>query len=66
MTWARHAGAATSNVRLTLARAAEQRHSALQNARATRIVACHAADVQDCVDLLEMLGLDARDGKRDR
>ena len=43
----------------------EQRHTAIQNARATRTVADHAVDVQDCVHLLAMLGLDARDGKRD-
>ena len=65
MTWARHAKSKTSNVRLVMARAVEQRHTAIQNARATRTVADHAADVEDCVHLLAMLGLDARDGKLD-
>ncbi len=46
------------------ARAVEQAHSAVQNARATRTVAGHATDATDCVHLLEMLGLDALDGKR--
>jgi hypothetical protein len=64
MALARHGGTDTSSVRLTHARAVEQRHSAIQNAQATRTVAGHAADVQDCLDLLAMLGLDARDGKR--
>jgi uncharacterized protein GlcG (DUF336 family) len=46
------------------ARAVEKAHSAVQNARATRTVADHATDASDCVQLLEMLGLDAHDGKR--
>lgn len=36
----------------------------VQNAKATRTVAEHATDATDCVQLLEMLGLDARGGKR--
>jgi hypothetical protein len=47
------------------ARAVEQLHSAVQNAAAARTVAGHAADAEDCGHLLAMLGLDARDGKRD-
>lgn len=31
--------------------------------RAVRSVAHHATDVDDCIDLLEMLGLAAKDGK---
>jgi hypothetical protein len=63
MTLARHAGAPPSS-RLTQARAVEQVHSAIQNARAARTVAGHAADADDCGRLLAMLGLDASDGKR--
>jgi hypothetical protein len=64
MTWARHAGPVMSNTRLTDLRAAEQDRMSIQNARAARTVADHAADVRDCADLLEMLGLDARDIRR--
>jgi hypothetical protein len=46
------------------AHAVEQAHSAVQNARAARTVAGHSADATDCGELLDMLGLDARDGKR--
>ena len=37
----------------------EDDHSAVQNARAARTVAGHAADVEDCMELLAMLGLEA-------
>ncbi|HEY3750937.1 MAG TPA: hypothetical protein VGL80_17245 [Pseudonocardiaceae bacterium] len=47
------------------AHAAERTHSAIQNARATRTVAGHAADAEDCGQLLAMLGLEASEGKRD-
>jgi hypothetical protein len=62
---ARHTTSDLDHGRLIRARAVEQAHSAVQNARAARTVAGHAADATDCVQLLEMLGLDARDGKRD-
>ena len=63
MTLARHASPPPPG-RLTQARAVEQIHSAIQNARATRTVAGHAADAEDCGRLLAMLGLEASEGKR--
>jgi hypothetical protein len=62
MTLARHASPSPPT-RITRARAAEDRHSAIQNARAARTVADHAAGVEDCSQLLAMLGLDATSGK---
>lgn len=61
---ARHTTSDPEQGRLVRAHAVEQAHSAVQNARAARTVAEHAADATDCGELLEMLGLDARDGKR--
>ena len=52
----------TRPTRMTVAKAVEDAHSAVQNARATRTVASHAADVEDCCQLLAMLGLEAVDG----
>lgn len=62
--YARHTTSDPEHGRIVRARAVEQAHSAVQNARATRTVAGHATDATDCVHLLEMLGLDAHDGKR--
>jgi hypothetical protein len=45
--------------RIMLAKAAEENHVAVQNARAARTVVSHAADVEDCHQLLAMLGLAA-------
>ncbi len=61
---ARHTTPDPEHGRIVRARAVEQAHSAVQNARATRTVADHATDATDCVRLLEMLGLDAHDGAR--
>jgi hypothetical protein len=61
---ARHTTTDPEHGRIVRARAVEQAHSAVQNAKATRTVAEHATDATDCVQLLEMLGLDARGGKR--
>jgi hypothetical protein len=36
-------------------------HYAVQNRKAARTVASHSADVQDCANLLAMLGLDTLD-----
>ncbi len=58
MTLARHASPSPST-RFTEAKQAEQHHSAVQNARAARTVASHSADVEDCCNLLAMLGLNA-------
>lgn len=65
MTLARHATPAPTDGRLTRARAVERIQIAVQNARAARTVAGNAADAEDCGRLLAMLGLDARDGKRE-
>ena len=62
MTLARHASPPPPT-RITQARAAEGRHSAIQNGLAARTVADHATGVEDCSQLLEMLGLDAASGK---
>jgi hypothetical protein len=50
-------------MRITRAKAVEDSHCAVQNARAARTVAGHAADAEDCSQLLAMLGLHATDGK---
>jgi hypothetical protein len=60
MTLARHVSLSPST-RITRARKAQEYHSAVQNARAARTVARHAADVEDCCRLLAMLGLAATD-----
>lgn len=52
------------SARITRAKAEQDSHSAVQNARAARTVASHAADVEDCGQLLAMLGLRATDGAR--
>jgi hypothetical protein len=62
MAFARHESPPPS-VRITQARAVEERHTAVQNARAVRTVADHATDVDDCCQLLAMLGLDAASSK---
>lgn len=62
MTLARHAGPTRSSALMSRAKAVEDQHSAVQNARATRTVASQAADAADCGELLAMLGLDAMDG----
>lgn len=62
MTLARHASPPPPR-RITQAKEDEERHSAIQNARAARTVAGHAADAEDCCQLLAMLGLDAAAGK---
>jgi hypothetical protein len=61
MTLARHVSSPPS-ARITRAKAAEENHSAVQNARAARTVASHAADAEDCGELLAMLGLDVTEG----
>lgn len=58
MTFARHSSPPRPTL-LTRARAVEADHLAVRNARAARTVAGHASDVEDCSQLLAMLGLDA-------
>lgn len=62
MSLARHASPLTPT-RLTRARAAQADHEAVRNARAARTVAGHASDVEDCCELLAMLGLDVTEAK---
>lgn len=66
MTWARQAGSTTTEEHGWFAevRANERNQTAAQSARAARTVAGHASDAVDCANLLDMLGLDASDGKR--
>ncbi|MCP3801401.1 hypothetical protein NLX83_19265 [Allokutzneria sp. A3M-2-11 16] len=64
MTWARHASPVVEHGRIAEARAVEKVHCEIQNGRAARTVAVHAADADDCRELLEMLGLAADEGKR--
>lgn len=66
MTWARRASPVPNNDRFSRERMIAKAHNDIQNSRAARIVASHADDVHDCADLLEMLGLNALDGKRSR
>jgi hypothetical protein len=61
MTLARH-GSPRPPMRVAQAKAAQELHSAEQNARAARTVAGHSADAEDCGRLLAMLGLDAGPG----
>jgi hypothetical protein len=61
MTWARHASPTLEQGRFAEARASERMHYAVQNRKAARTVASHSADVQDCANLLAMLGLDTLD-----
>ncbi|MDQ0380658.1 hypothetical protein [Amycolatopsis thermophila] len=61
MTWARHATQAQPETGpIAEARARMAHGEALANHRAARTVADHALDVQDCRELLDMLGLTNR------
>ncbi|GAB3156114.1 hypothetical protein [Amycolatopsis sp. NPDC004378] len=62
MTWARHSGSSTANdedSRMGVMRAEEAERLAEQNDRAVITVACHSSNVNECAELLAMLGLDA-------
>lgn len=59
MTWARHTHVDDGQGRLAEAKAAEKEVRDAENDRAARTVAMHAADVDECVELLDMLGLQA-------
>jgi hypothetical protein len=66
MTWARPASTTDlGSGRFAEARAQEKVLSSIQNGKAARTVAGHASDARDCRELLEMLGLDAVEGKQD-
>jgi hypothetical protein len=62
MTWARHASPIVEQGRFAEARASERMHNEVQSRKAMRTVAYHAADAQDCANLLAMLGLEVTDG----
>ncbi|MBW0091599.1 hypothetical protein I4I73_31225 [Pseudonocardia sp. KRD-184] len=47
--------------RFAAAQAANETSNDLQNRRAARVVAGRAIDVDDCAEMLAMLGLDAND-----
>ncbi len=53
----------TMDTSFSRARATEQAVHAVQNGRAARVVAHNSRDLADCVDLLEMLGLDAAEAR---
>ncbi|MET8853578.1 hypothetical protein [Amycolatopsis sp. NPDC004625] len=62
MTWARHSGSSLAHdddSRMGVIRAEEAVRLAEQNDRAVLTVAQHSSDVQECAELLAMLGLDA-------
>ncbi|MGW5748261.1 hypothetical protein [Amycolatopsis sp. NPDC003861] len=67
MTWARSNGSSTASdedSRMGVIRAEEAVRLAEQNDRAVLTVAGHSSDVQECAELLAMLGLDV--GRRRR
>jgi uncharacterized caspase-like protein len=66
MARASHASSAPEQGRFAETRANEKIRGAIENGKAARTVASHANDAQDCASLLEMLGLDALQGKHDR
>lgn len=66
MAWARQASSAPEQGRFAEARANEKIRGAIENGKAARTVASHSNDAEDCASLLEMLGLDALQGKCDR
>lgn len=57
MTWARHASPPRELSQFEKARALAEVDITIQHDRATRTVASHAVDAEDCSQLLAMLGL---------
>ncbi len=67
MAWARHASSpkpAEDQGWLAGVRAEEAVRLTAQNGKASRTVAGHSENAQECAELLAMLGLDAGEGKR--
>lgn len=58
MTWARHSGPDEEHGWSAEARAAERERREVQAGKAAITVACHAADADECRELLDMLGLE--------
>jgi hypothetical protein len=63
MVWTKSSGSVPRESRFAEARASQNKRGALDNCKAARTVASHANDAADCASLLEMLGLDANQGK---
>ncbi|MCU1628536.1 MULTISPECIES: hypothetical protein [unclassified Pseudonocardia] len=67
MSWARHGRATNEDGTMgntwSEAQAAYQESCDTQNGLAARVVAGQATDLEDCTELLAMLGLDARAGR---
>lgn len=63
MTWARSATTPDDKGRFAVVQAAYKLTCEAQSHRAARIVASHSEDVQDCAELLAMLGLEATGGR---
>jgi hypothetical protein len=57
-------GTIDENARSAQTRAAYDRSIAIQNEKATQVTASQASSVEDCIELLAMLGLDARAARR--
>ncbi|MEO6089838.1 MAG: hypothetical protein ABIQ18_42690 [Umezawaea sp.] len=60
----RRIGPVRERDRLAEARADEKIQTVIQNGKAARTVADHSDNADDCQRLLEMLGLEALEGKR--
>jgi hypothetical protein len=63
MSWARHGSDNDGRVSWSDAQAAYQSSCEAQSRQAARVVAGQAIDLDDCTELLAMLGLDARAGR---
>jgi hypothetical protein len=59
-------GTVDENAHSARARAAYEVSIAVQNEKATQVTASQASGVEDCIELLAMLGLDARAARRGR
>lgn len=57
---------AHENTRHARAQAVHEHNLAIQNDKAAQVIASHASGIDDCIELLAMLGLDAHAAKRRR
>lgn len=64
MTMVQQLSSVQEHGRFAEVKANEKIHTDIQNHKAARTVAEYSTNAQDCASLLEMLGLDAREGKR--
>ncbi|MBB6374134.1 hypothetical protein BKA01_001356 [Pseudonocardia eucalypti] len=51
------------NTRYARSQAAYEYNIAIQNDKAAQVIASRASGIDDCIELLAMLGLDARAGR---